>query len=553
MFEQLENFISAELESRNHTGSSVAVVIGTEIVWMKGFGYRDMERKVCAGAETVYRCASVTKPVVTTGFLQLMERGKFNLDDSVNRHLDVKIQSSFEKEPTIRDLLTHHSGLPTRVPPIFCNRAEALRLREYIAAAARTVQSPRKSYAYCNTAFTIIGHLIELLSGVRYDRYLKENVLKPLEMSSSEFESTETIEKLLAQGYDRAGGPDEPIQPVKPYINGTSPEDPCGSLFSSVTDLSHFLIAHMNKGTYKGQRILRSDTIEMMHELHAGAGGSRSGMALSWFRNIHDGHVMLSHTGGLPGYTNHVAFYPDRKIGVSWLSNLDDGTSWRPPAPTALRIVAEDIPLNAKTLQTVPAEWRRLIGKYGKPGQAYSVRVKNGYLVLEDGGGAVFLERVSESRYVVHGAHHEGYELTFEFDQNGEAKLFDLENQAVSRYAEESVVADEKAVLVGSWSGEYVHPYGFFNLSLDIRSTIEASASDMDGNKVPLRDFKAEKGRVTGTYEFLPSRDYQGWRAGKYQVKLDLAAVDGQLKGSMSFSSKKESGRLAVSLTLKRA
>lgn len=553
MFEQLESLISAELESRGHTGSSVAVVIDTEIVWMKGFGYRDMERKVRAGAETVYRCASVTKPVVTTGFLQLMERGKFSLDDPVNKHLDVKIQSSFEKEPTLRDLLTHHSGLPTRVPPIFYDKAKALTLKEYLAATARTVQPPRKSYAYCNTAFTIIGHLIELFSGLPYDRYLKENVLKPLEMSSSDFESTEGVEKLLAQGYERAGGPDEPSQLVKPYVNGTTPEDPCGSLFSSVIDLSHFLIAHMNEGMYKGRRILRSDTIELMHELHAGAGGSRSGMALSWFRNIHDGHVMLSHTGSLPGYTNHVAFYPDRKSGVSWLSNLNDGTSWRPPAPTALRIVAGDIPLNAKTLQTVPAEWRRLVGKYGKPGQAFSVRVKDGYLVLEGGEGAVFLERVSESRYVVHGAHHEGYELTFEFDENGEAKQFDLENQAVSRYAAESMVADEKAVMVGSWSGEYVHPYGFFTIGLDIKSTTEASASDMDGNKVPLRDFKAEKGRVTGIYEFLPPRDYQGWGAGKYQVKLVLAAVGGQLKGTMSFSSKKESGRLAVSLTLKRA
>ncbi len=326
----MEKFISAELESRRHTGSSVAVVLKDAIVWSKGFGYRSVEKKLNAVPETTYRCASVTKPVVATGFLQLMEKGKFHLDDPVNNHLDVKIQTTFGKEPTIRDLLTHHSGLPTRVPPIFYRRSEALTLRKYIAKAARTVQPPGKSYAYCNTAFTIIGHLIELFSGTPYDRYLRENVLKPLEMNSSDFESTKTIEEQLTQGYDRAGGPDESVQPVKPYVNGTVPEDPCGSLFSTVMDLSHFVVAHMNGGIYKGHRILKSETLEEMHKLQAGAGSSRSGMALSWFRNIHDGHAMLSHTGSMPGFTNHVAFYPDQKMGVCWLSNLNDGTAWKP-------------------------------------------------------------------------------------------------------------------------------------------------------------------------------------------------------------------------------
>ena len=553
MFEQLEKFIQAELESRKHSGSSVAVIKGKEVIWAKGFGYRDAEKKVQATVETVYRCASVTKPVVTTGFLQLMESGKFSLDDPVNRHLDVKVQTKFEKEPTIRDLLTHHSGMPTRVPPIYFDEKEALVLRDYVSQAARTTQPPGKSYAYCNTAFAVIGHLFELFSGKLYVDYVRENVLKPLEMDSSDFKLTEGIEESFAQGYERAGGTEEPIQPVKRYILGTAPQDPAGSLFSTVLDLSRLVICHLNGGVYKGRRILKKETIKEMHKLQAGAGASGSGMALSWFRNIHDGHVMLSHTGSVPGFTNHIAFYPDLSIGVCWLSNLNDGTAWRPPAPSALRIVAGETPFNPKAMQAVPDGWRRLIGAYGKAGEKYSVKVENGYLVLEGMGDKVFLERVDESRYLVHGTHYEGYELTFEFDEKGTAKQFDVENQVVPRYVEEPLTINEKADLIGSWRGEYVHPYGFFNLDLNIESTTHGTATDMDGRKLPLDEFKAEQGKVTGTYRFAPPRDYAGWGAGELQAKLELVAVGSELKGQISFWSKRAASRLSTSLTLRKA
>jgi len=552
VFERLEKSILAELESRKHPGSSVAVVKGSEIVWAKGFGYRDAEKKIKALQDTIYRCASVTKPVVTTGFLQLMEAGKFSLDDPVNEHLDVKVQTKFE-EPTIRHLLTHYSGMPTRVPPIYFNEKEALILRDYISQAARTTQPPGKSYAYCNTAFAVIGRLIELFSGKPYDDYIRENVLKPLEMESSDFKLTAKIEESFAQGYERAGGPEEHIEPVKRYILGTAPQDPAGSLFSTVTDLAHFVICHLNGGVYKGRRILRAETVKEMHRPQASSGNSRSGMALSWFRNMHDRHVMLSHTGGVPGFTNHIAFYPELEIGVCWLSNLNDGTAWRPPAPMALRIVAGESPFNPKAMQAVPDEWRKLIGKYGKAGQKYFVKVVNGYLILEGVDGWVHLEKVDESRYLVHGTVYEGYELTFEFDEKGDAKQFDVENQVVPRYCEEPLTVNEEAKLIGSWCGEYVHSYGFFGLDLNIESATQGTATDMEGRKIPLTDFRAENGKVTGTCKFAPPRDYAGWGAGEFEIKLELLAVDDELKGLMTFSSRRAASRLTTPLTLKLA
>ena len=140
IIENIERFVSAELTCRGHPGSSLSVILDGEVAWAEGFGNADADKKVRAEPGTVYRCASVTKPVITVGLLQLMEKGKFQLDDEVNSHLDVKIKDVQGDQPTIRDLLTHHSGMPTRVPPIYLFDEKPLTMRSYLESAARAVR-----------------------------------------------------------------------------------------------------------------------------------------------------------------------------------------------------------------------------------------------------------------------------------------------------------------------------------------------------------------------------------------------------------------------------
>ena len=255
-FGSIERFISAELAGRKHPGSSVAVVKNGELIWSRGFGFSDIKKGTQSTPETIYGCASVTKPVVTIGFLQLMERGKFSLDDRVNTHLDVKIRDIRGDEPTMRDLLTHYTGIPTRVPPLYLLGEKADNLKTYIESAARMVRPRGESWAYCNTAFTIVGYLIKRFTGIDYDEYLKDHVLKPLEMASSDFELSPMVVESLAQGYKRAGGPENPLILNTPYVLGTKPADPAGSLYSTVLDLSKFLAMNMNGGEYEGKRLL---------------------------------------------------------------------------------------------------------------------------------------------------------------------------------------------------------------------------------------------------------------------------------------------------------
>lgn len=539
VLEEIEGYLVEEMNRRQIPGLSVALVKGENIAWSKGFGFADLANSTPATAETVYRVASVSKPVLAVGLLKLVERGKLNLDDPVNDLMDdVKIRTRFREQPTVRNLLTHTSGLPVHVDPIYFNPEEAVPLKEMIRESAIAVRPPNEEIVYSNTAFNIIGYLIELLSGMPYPKYMEEEIFKPLEMHSSSFEQTPQIKRLMAQPYTRRpGGTPEP---VKPWYGGSMPEKPCGSLFSTAIDLARFLVSQMNGGYYKGRRILKEETIEEMHRLQASAGASRSGYALSWKRSWYYGRPMLSHTGGNLGWTAHVAFYPEVKTGVVILCNFNDNTGWRPPAKEVLHLLmGGTLYFNPESIrvESIPESWSRLLGVYTREFQEVHVKTEPGHLILEMGPAKAYLEAIDEARFLVHGGKSDGMELTFEFDENGFAKQIDLETEVYRRHIEYKRMVDENAELRGLWIGDYVIPYGYFTMKLAIYGENDGTVTDLNGEAISLSDFEAHRGRVKGRARFKVPYGYIGWGAEEYEVELNLAALEGKLEGNMTLKS----------------
>lgn len=539
-FDILERFLVEHMDKKGVPGFSFSVVKGSEIVLAKGFGYADIDRKTPATPETVYRVASVSKPVIATGLLQWYDRGRFSLDDPVNELMgSVKIRTPFKEQPTVRNLLTHTSGLPVHVDPTCFDVSQTVPLEEMIRRSAIVVRPPNQEIVYANTAFNIIGYLVGLFAGEPYPDYMRKHVFEPLEMRSSAFEQTPEIRRKMATPYTRRRAT-EPVQAVKPWYGGSMPEKPCGSLFSTVIDLGHFLISQMNGGVYNGRRVLKESTVKEMHKLQASAGASRNGYALAWKRTWHYGNLMLSHTGGNLGWTAHVAFYPELKLGVVILCNLNDNSAWRPPAEEALRILTGgDLTFDSTSIrrEATPPEWNKLLGTYSRDFKNVHIKVEEGVLVLERGAEKAYLEQLDESRFLVHGGPSDGMELTFELDRNGVAKQFDLETEVYPRFVEDRRPIDEGADLTGMWQGNFVHPYGYFTIDLRIEGKELASTTDMTGNIVHLRDFKADRGRVTGVFTSKVPPEYVGWGAETFEAKLDLAAIGGKLEGRITFKS----------------
>jgi len=556
VFDKVERFITKEMEKRHVPGFSVAIVQGKEIVWAKGFGYSNLEREIPASPETVYRVASVSKPVIATGLLQWMERGRFHLDDPVNDLMEeVKIQTPFKEQPTVRNLLSHTSGLPVHVDPLYFHINETVSLEDLIRESAIAVYPPNERIIYSNTAFNIIGYLVGLFAGEPYPHYMERGLFKPLEMNSSSFEQTPKIRRLMAQPYSckKPGGP---LEAVKPWYGGSIPEKPCGSLFSSALDLCHFLIAHMNGGLYKEKRILKEETLKEMHRLQASAGSSRSGYALAWKRTWHYGNLMLSHTGGNLGWTAHVAFYPVLKTGIVILCNLNDNSGWRPPAREALHLlVGGTLSFDPESIkrEVVPDQWKKLEGTYTRDFRNVKILIEDGNLVLERGAEKAYLEELDKERYLVHGGASDGMELTFEFDEEGAPKQIDLETETFQRFFEDKPLIDEDAILTGVWHGNYVHPYGYFKMELRVDSETQASAMDMNGTFRTLSNFKAKNGRVVGVFRFKNIPGYVGWGASDMKAELDLVAIEGRLEGRMTIKSDISETTVPLKLSKKNA
>lgn len=402
-------------------------------------------------------------------------------------------------------------------------------MRGYLEDAARCVRPRGEKWAYCNTGFMMVGYLIEHFTGQTYDDYLTEKVLKPLDMKSSSFTLTEKVKPRLAQGYKRAGGVGNPLIPVKPYIIGSKPEDPAGSMYSTVLDLGKFVAMNLSGGVYKGKRILEEETLEEMQRLQAPSGESRSGMGLTWFYTIHDGHVMLNHTGGLPDFTNNVCFYPEEGVGVCWLSNLRDGSGWRPPSPTVLRLMLGEKPrIVAGSFQSVPWNWDKITGEYGDELGKSVIKVVNGFLTMDE---KLLLERISDSVYRVHGPSHDGEELTFEYDSEGYVKQFCLGVMEMPRYEPFKVEGDTGLELTGRWGGEYYDSSGFHDVVLDIRDDSSGSII-IDAEEIALEDFRAKDGVVKGSFSYRIPEIYARWgTVDRVKMNIELKATEGYLKG----------------------
>jgi len=201
---ELEPEIQRTLLAGNIPSATIALVAGDKVIWTNAYGYSNLWARTPATPNTVYLIGSTFKAMSTIALLQLMEQGKFKLDDRVNDYLtDFKIQGEDPQHPvTFRHLLTHTSGLPAdfgefhvwgdTVPPS---------LDEYLRKSLKVTKPPLTSVTYSNMAFTLIAYLVQKLSGVPYKQYIQEHIFAPLEMTSTAFEPRPDMEERLSIPY----------------------------------------------------------------------------------------------------------------------------------------------------------------------------------------------------------------------------------------------------------------------------------------------------------------------------------------------------------------
>lgn len=326
---ELEPEIQRTLLAGNIPSASIALVENDRVIWSSAYGYSNLWARTPATTSTVYLIGSTFKTMSTYALFQQMEQGKFKLDDPVNKYLgDIKIQGEDPQHPiTFRHLLTHTSGLATDFGPFpVWGDTVPPPLEDYLRKSLKVERPPMTKVEYSNTAFTLVGYLVQKFSGVPFKKYIQEQIFTPMEMTSTAFEPRPDMEERLAIPYvvDEKTGSQVGTVRMKASVW------PAGLVYGTVLNQANWLICNLNGGVFKGKRLISEQTLEQMmtrqfDQFKGGIegiwGNETAGFGLTWWTEVRDGDRYFAHSGSVPGYTAFLLGNRDRKLGFAILTN----------------------------------------------------------------------------------------------------------------------------------------------------------------------------------------------------------------------------------------
>jgi CubicO group peptidase (beta-lactamase class C family) len=322
----LSSVITKTLADHGIPSMSIALVRGDSIVWKAAFGYANMRTHTPATTETLYSTGSSFKSVTATAVMQLVDQGKIRLDDPINRYLgETRVQDQPDKPVTFTHLLSHWSGLKAgaETQPLWGRKLP--KTLEELTVALTSVRPPETKWEYNNFAYGTAGLLVQRISGVEYEKYMLEHVLKPLGATTPHpvYPSPDMVER-MALPYKAGGSLGKPEPEVQVHFDVY----PAGDIYLTPEDMARYLIAQLNGGVYHGTRILSEESVREMHKERFG-GDYGFG-----FWMVHDsatGHTLIHHGGAIGGQRAFLIGDLDAHVGVYYMTNSDFLPDATPP------------------------------------------------------------------------------------------------------------------------------------------------------------------------------------------------------------------------------
>ena len=309
----LDGYMPYALKTGDIAGAVVAVVKGGDILTMRGYGYSDVAKRTPVDpATTLFRPGSVSKLVTWTAVMQLVESGKLDPDGDVNRYLDFEIPPRDGKPVTMRNLMQHVAGFEEQAKDIMSTDGGHVPsydtlLKRWTPARVYPVGS---TPAYSNYGASLAGYIVQRVSGEPFDAYVERHIFAPLAMTRSTFRQPlpPALAPLMSQGYKVASKP-----PLKFEMVGPAP---AGSLSSSAEDMAHFMIAHLQNGTYGGNRILQPATAHTMHDSPLTMLPPLNRMQLGFFETNINGREVIGHLGDTEAFHTSLHLFLNDGVGL---------------------------------------------------------------------------------------------------------------------------------------------------------------------------------------------------------------------------------------------
>lgn len=438
--EHMEKAVEAELARPWTSGFSVAWVVDGKTVHVAGYGKADASKAdAMANADTIYRAGSISKLFNAVAAMQLVEQGKLDLDAPIQKafpEFRIVVPWTNAGPITIRQLLCHRSGM-IRESPVggYLDPSEPS-IKETLASVAPCVlvNRPNSRTRYSNVGPTIVGHAVELESGMEFEEYQRKHILEPLGMSSSAWRMTDALRPHLAKGVMRiARSPrDFERQEAPEFELGTLP---AGNLYVSAVDLARF--ASFLMSDEPSPAILSRASLDVMFrpQLIEDSRGFGVGFAVGSYRE----HPSVGHSGAVYGFSTSLVVLPKQKIAALVLANSDlHSGSVRRVLEASLdhllhAVHGEPIPQPTPTLSLSDEQLLEFEGDYESNSYHAEIRAVGNQLILHLSGQVVDLSPIGALHFLGNGQLLNKAPVNFQRSEEGSISGFHAVSQQFHR------------------------------------------------------------------------------------------------------------------------
>ena len=405
---KIDAYLNAHVNIKGFSGS-VLIAKKDNIIYKKGFGYANAEHKVNNTPETKFLLASVTKQFTSMAIMLLVNDGKVKLEGKISDYLPYYRKDIGEKI-TIHQLLIHTSGIPgyTELPNFFVDDSrDPYNAKDFILKFCSNDLEfqPDADQKYNNSAYCILGGIIEEISGLTYGEFIKKNIFEKLGMFNSGYESHKTIIENEAEGYSKEG--DKLVH--ADYLD-ISVAYAAGGLYSTVEDM------------YLWDRSLYTDFLLPKKWRDTMFVNYKNGFGYGWMNSKFFGHQVIHHSGGIHGFSTHIARLIDDDICIITLGNTDFNGASLINMDLAAILFGEkyEIPGVKKSISVDEKTLKKYTGEYElEKGFTILITVEGGNLVLQATGQPKFsmLAETEKDFFLI----NYPISITFETDKKGKA------------------------------------------------------------------------------------------------------------------------------------
>lgn len=319
-------WLEAQRDFDRLPGISVAIIQDQNVIFKKGYGFADLEKKTPMKPETIFSICSISKLFTSIAVMKLWEEGKLRLDDSLQALLpDYQIKQRYAQTVpvTVHSLLTHSSGLIRDAdsswnPPNFYFLTSDELKKSLITA--ETLYPSSTYFQYSNVGMSLLGEIVERKSGKNYNDYIEENILKPLQLTNTRPYLPEKLWRGdMATGYGALTRQGD--RTMQPFFK-TNAIAPAAGFSSNVLDLAKFASWQMRLLSSDKPEVLRPATLKEMQRIHWTSADKRLTWGLGFLISYDANNVArVGHDGSCPGYVSVVAIDPKKKIGITVMVN----------------------------------------------------------------------------------------------------------------------------------------------------------------------------------------------------------------------------------------